>query len=50
MARTRAARTGFLNWDTSITIWWDPRSSNVINVCSGERRLVNDEGRRPGFW
>ena len=33
-----------------LTIWWEPRRPNVIKICTGDRRFVNDEGRKPGLW
>jgi hypothetical protein len=44
------ASTGHLNWQVSLTIWWEPGRPDVINVCSGDRRLVSDHGGRPGLW
>ncbi len=44
------ASTGHLNWLISLTIWWEPSRPDVINVCSGDYRLINDNGGRPGLW
>jgi hypothetical protein len=32
------------------TIWWEPENPNVIKMCTGDPRFVNDEGGRPGLW
>lgn len=50
MARNHNSRMSFFNGDVNLTIWWDPQSPNVINVCTGDPRFVDDEGGRPGFW
>jgi hypothetical protein len=39
-----AKKTGHINIDMKTTFWWEPRSPNVINVCTGDARFVNDEG------
>jgi hypothetical protein len=45
-----SATSGFINSKISITIWWEPRNPNVIKLCTGDPRFVNDEGGRPGLW
>jgi hypothetical protein len=42
--------TGYLNCTMKITIWWELHRPDVINICTGDRRFVNDEGGRPGLW
>ena len=42
--------TGHLNFKMRTTVWWEPRRPNVINICTGDRRFVNDEGGKPGLW
>src|SRR5216684_3623435 len=44
------AGSSFVNWDISFTIWWEPRNPNVIKMCTGDPRFVNDGGGRPGLW
>ena len=44
------ANSSFVNWEISFTIWWEPRNPNVIKICTGDPRFVNDEGGRPGLW
>lgn len=40
----RNVKTGHLNFNMKTTIWWEPRCPNVIKVCTGDPRFVNDEG------
>ena len=42
--------TGHLNFKADWTVWWEPHRPNVIKVCTGDPRFVNDEGRKPGLW
>ena len=42
--------TGHLNFGLNVTIWWYPPRPNVINVCSGDPRFVDDDGGKPGLW
>ena len=42
------ASSSFVSWNISFTIWWEPRNPNVIKMCTGDPRFVNDEGGRPG--
>jgi hypothetical protein len=42
--------SSYLNLDLRVTIWWEPKNPNVIKVCTGDPRFVNDEGKRPGLW
>lgn len=44
------ATTGHLSANLQVTIWWEPRNPNVIKICTGDRRFVNDNGGRPGLW
>lgn len=44
------AATGHLSANLQVTIWWKPRNPNVIKICTGDRRFVNDNGGRPGLW
>lgn len=44
------AESGYLNWNIRVTIWWEPRRPNVIKICTGDPRFVNDDGGRPGLW
>ena len=48
MASQRNNRTGHLNFDMKTTIWWEPRCPNVIKICTGDPRFVNDQGGKPG--
>jgi hypothetical protein len=50
MASQRNNRTGHLNFDMKTTIWWEPRCPNVIKICTGDPRFVNDQGGKPGLW
>lgn len=43
-------KTGYLNFNMKTTVWWERRYPNVINVCTGDPRFVNDEGGKPGLW
>jgi hypothetical protein len=40
----------FMNITLKVTIWWEERYPDVINICTGDRRFVNDEGARHGLW
>jgi hypothetical protein len=42
--------TGRLNIDLNTTIWWHLGQPDVINVCSGDRRLAGENGCAPGLW
>jgi hypothetical protein len=42
--------SGFINWKINFTVWWEPRNPNVIKMCTGDPRFVNDDGGRPGLW
>jgi len=42
--------TGSINLDMKTTIWWEPKQPNVIKICTGDPRFVNDEGGKPGLW
>jgi hypothetical protein len=42
--------SGHLYSKAGFTIWWEPKRPNVIKVCTGDRRFVDDEGRKPGLW
>jgi len=42
--------TGHLNFNMRTTIWWEPKRPNVIKICTGDPRFVNDEGGKPGLW
>jgi hypothetical protein len=46
----RTFKTGHLNFSMRTTIWWEPRCPNVIKICTGDPRFVNDEGGKPGLW
>jgi hypothetical protein len=43
-------KTGHLNFDMRTTIWWEPKRPNVIKICTGDPRFVDDEGGKPGLW
>ncbi len=49
-AEAGMASSSFVSLDISFTIWWEPRNPNVIKMCTGDPRFVNDEGGRPGLW
>jgi hypothetical protein len=42
--------SSFMNITLKVTIWWEERCPNVIKICTGDGRFVNDEGGRPGLW
>jgi hypothetical protein len=42
--------SSFVHMKIGFTIWWEPGNPNVIKVCTGDPRFVNDEGQRPGLW
>jgi hypothetical protein len=44
------ASSSFVSLDISFTIWWEPRNPNVIKMCTGDPRFVNETGGRPGLW
>jgi hypothetical protein len=46
----RNHKTGHLNLNMRTTIWWEPRCPNVIKICTGDPRFVNDDGDKPGLW
>lgn len=41
--------SGFINLKINFTIWWEPRNPNVIKMCTGDPRFVDDDGGRPGL-
>ena len=40
----------FMNITLKATIWWEERRPDVIKICTGDRRFVDDQGARHGLW
>ena len=38
-----------MNITLKVTIWWEERHPNVIKICTGDRRFVNDQGAKHGL-
>ena len=47
---TEENKVSHLNLNFKATIWWEEKRPNVIKICTGDPRFVNDEGGKPGLW